>query len=305
MLVAPSEPGLASSLERAGFEVVLEPIVPLTPVDPRWNFIVCDAASALGWLGVPGLSVVVVAPAVKPEDAVALIRRGVRDVIASTDELAVVLERRRRELAEHATVTRLLTEQLAHELNSQLTALRLCLELVDGQVTGLDRQLDREHEVESFLGDARRATERLSQLVAKRLDHPEPIVTPLTDQLQRGRILIVEDEAALAHVLRRILSDHDVDVVEDGRAALARILDGDRFDVILCDVMMPHMTGIEFHAELSRHDQEQARRFAFMTGGTLTPDAATFLDAVPNPVLAKPFGADHVRSVVRALLVVA
>ena len=55
--------------------------------------------------------------------------------------------------------------------------------------------------------------------------------------------------------------------------ALARITAGERFDVILCDLMMPHMTGMDLHAALAGAVPEQAERMIFMTGGAFTPSA--------------------------------
>jgi CheY-like chemotaxis protein len=53
--------------------------------------------------------------------------------------------------------------------------------------------------------------------------------------------------------------------------------------------MMPEMSGVDFHAELTRMSPELARRVVFVSGGAFTPDAATFLEQSPNPRLEKPF----------------
>lgn len=65
--------------------------------------------------------------------------------------------------------------------------------------------------------------------------------------------------------------------------------EGARFDVILCDLMMPVMTGMELHAELHRLDPLQARRMVFLTEGAFTMDAQSFLAQVENERLEKPF----------------
>jgi len=67
----------------------------------------------------------------------------------------------------------------------------------------------------------------------------------------RGTLLIVDDEPLFASSLRRVLaSEHVVTVANSGRAALDRLRRGERFDVVLCDLMMPEMTGADLHAEL-------------------------------------------------------
>ena len=111
-------------------------------------------------------------------------------------------------------------------------------------------------------------------------------------------LLVVEDEPALGRVLPRLLSPHRVTVVERGAEALARILAGERFDVILCDIMMPEMTGMEFHRELSRVRPEIAARVVFMSGGVFTPGVRSFLDEIPNRRIDKPLDIDALRRLI-------
>jgi CheY-like chemotaxis protein len=73
---------------------------------------------------------------------------------------------------------------------------------------------------------------------------------------------------------------------------------GERFDVILCDLMMPQMTGMDLHAELRKLDAGCADRIIFLTGGAFTPAARAFLDDVPNQRVEKPFDAQHLRALI-------
>jgi CheY-like chemotaxis protein len=105
----------------------------------------------------------------------------------------------------------------------------------------------------------------------------------------RGRILIVDDEPLVADLLKRMLSRlHDVSVAKSGAEALA-VLDENSFDAIVCDVMMPGITGMDLYATLRSRDENIARRVVFMTGGAFVPRVAEFLAAVDNPKLEKPF----------------
>jgi CheY-like chemotaxis protein len=94
--------------------------------------------------------------------------------------------------------------------------------------------------------------------------------------------------------------EHDVTTLGNAGDALARILAGERFDVILCDLMMPQMTGMELYEQLNRAAPDQAQQIVFLTGGAFTPAARTFLDAVPNQRLEKPFETLQVRALINA-----
>jgi CheY-like chemotaxis protein/two-component sensor histidine kinase len=120
---------------------------------------------------------------------------------------------------------------------------------------------------------------------------------------RRGSVLVVDDEPSVAMVIRRILApDHDVVIVGNGRQALDRFETGERFDVILCDLMMPVMNGIGLYEQLSKTIPEQASRIVFITGGAFTPDAKSFLDRVPNDRVRKPFESLKLRGLVQTLV---
>ncbi|MFZ5468699.1 MAG: response regulator [Myxococcota bacterium] len=116
---------------------------------------------------------------------------------------------------------------------------------------------------------------------------------------RRGRVLVVDDEPTIAKAIQRVLAkQHDVVITTWAKEALSRIAGGDRYDVILCDLMMPLMTGMEFHQELARLAPDQATRVIFLTGGAFTASARTFLENVQNTCVEKPFDPTTLRSVV-------
>jgi PAS domain S-box-containing protein len=120
---------------------------------------------------------------------------------------------------------------------------------------------------------------------------------------RRGRILIVDDDATVGRAARRILAlEHDVTVFDDAKHALETIRSGERFDVVLCDLMMPQMTGMDLHATLQESDPEQAARFIFVTGGAFTARAREFLDVVRNHRVEKPFDPQGLRVLVNGLI---
>jgi len=120
----------------------------------------------------------------------------------------------------------------------------------------------------------------------------------------RGRLLIVDDEVMFSASLRRMFSsEHDVTVVNSGREALDRLTGGERFGVILCDLMMPEVTGVDLHAELQRIVPDQADRMIFLTGGAFSRSSQEFLESITNRWFEKPCDLQELRAAVRRAMV--
>jgi CheY-like chemotaxis protein len=81
---------------------------------------------------------------------------------------------------------------------------------------------------------------------------------------------------------------------------LAGIRGGERYDVIICDLMMPEMDAMALHHELCQIAPAQAERMVFVTGGAFTLRAREFLESVSNPRLDKPFNINALVEVVRS-----
>ncbi len=117
--------------------------------------------------------------------------------------------------------------------------------------------------------------------------------------VKRASVLVVDDETQVTAALQRALGgEHDVSTAHNGPDALRMLEEGRRFDVILCDVMMPGMTGMDLYTELSRTAPDMAGRVVFMTGGAFTPRAVSFLKEVPNRKLDKPLNLEELRMLV-------
>ena len=122
---------------------------------------------------------------------------------------------------------------------------------------------------------------------------------PEPPKSRKARVLVVDDESAICKVFRRTLqNEHDVVTEESAAAAWARLERGERFDVIFCDVMMPEMSGMDLYSKVKAGAPDQAARVVFITGGTYTERAATFLEEVPNPRMEKPFDPRAIRAMV-------
>ena len=144
---------------------------------------------------------------------------------------------------------------------------------------------------------------RLSLPVA-RATAPAPTASALPlSAAARGRVLVVDDEELVLQTIRRALAPHhDVTCLKNAREALEHLERGDAFDVILVDLSMPDMSGMEFYERLKRSRPEVSRRVVMISGGATSSRAAEFLSLVPNARLEKPFSVSALQSMVRGML---
>lgn len=113
--------------------------------------------------------------------------------------------------------------------------------------------------------------------------------SPSTTKLARRAVLVIDDHPAMTTSLKLMLAlEHDVDTATDARTALQR-LEASKYDVILCDLAMPKVSGIDLYREVERRDPALAARFVFMTGGATNAVARAFLEQTKLRVLEKPF----------------
>ncbi|MBI2377899.1 MAG: PAS domain S-box protein [Deltaproteobacteria bacterium] len=142
------------------------------------------------------------------------------------------------------------------------------------------------------------ASEHLNE--PRKITSPPPLEPPKTST--RRRVLIVDDEPKLARAIQRSLAPfHDVSFVTSGLEALARITGGERYSAIVCDLMMPEVTGMDVHAALSARFPEQASRVVFLTGGAFTAGAREYLEKSKVLCLDKPFDPERLLAAIEAV----
>ena len=136
------------------------------------------------------------------------------------------------------------------------------------------------------------------------LARPAPAAVAGADLRQRSsplRVLVVDDDSLVRVVIAQSLAQgYQVTAVASAREALERVRAFEPFEVVLCDLMMPDMTGMSFYEELSKLNPALAERMVFMTGGAFAPEAREFLRRVPVRCIDKPFSADALAEVVRS-----
>jgi signal transduction histidine kinase len=167
--------------------------------------------------------------------------------------------------------------------------------------SGILEALGGEVGVDSEIG--RGSTFRVT-LPAAVMEAPGDLVTTPAPEAaaQGGKLLVVDDEPMILGALRRALSsEYNVTCVGDGRKALERLRAGERYELILCDLMMPEMTGMELFAAIEKLAPEQAARMVFVSGGAFTPRAREFLERIPNARVEKPIDMQNLRLLLRNL----
>jgi len=115
-------------------------------------------------------------------------------------------------------------------------------------------------------------------------------------RVRPGRVLVIDDGAVIGAELMKSLSGHHVVVVECGEDALALFTAGKSYDLIVCEVLMPGMSGPELLSCLSTDYPGQAERLVFMMDRVVSPVVQYLLRGVPNLCLERPFDVEGLRS---------
>jgi CheY-like chemotaxis protein len=117
------------------------------------------------------------------------------------------------------------------------------------------------------------------------------------DATRKPRVLVIDDQALVARAIGRVLKECDVELCVSGEAALERLAAQPRPDVVLCDLRLPGLSGIEVHARVAASDPAMAERFVFVTGEPPELNEAPLPPGVP--LLRKPPSPEELRQAVR------
>jgi two-component system, NtrC family, sensor kinase len=125
-----------------------------------------------------------------------------------------------------------------------------------------------------------------SEEATDRLDFASSVAPPSSRRL---RLLVIDDEPLVGRAVARQLREHEVVVEIRAQAALQRLREGEKFDAILCDLMMPEMSGIQLYEQLHRERPEVTDKMLFMSGGAFGEEAEAFVNRMGVRVYEKPW----------------
>jgi len=115
-------------------------------------------------------------------------------------------------------------------------------------------------------------------------------------------VLIVEDEAAIGEFCHRVLSQHGFKVSIAGNGKVAQqMIEKKEYDLLLIDIRMPVMDGVELYRWLNEKHPQIASRVIFTTGSVLGQETLNFIGSTGKPFLLKPFSADELIGLVKKL----
>ena len=128
-----------------------------------------------------------------------------------------------------------------------------------------------------------------------------PAVPTPTPARPQGRVVVIDDEPLVASSIARLLSRHEVQVFQDAQAGLQALMTAP-VDVVICDVMMPGMSGVDLHGRVASEKPELLPRMLFVTGGVFTEQTDAFLKRPNVRALAKPFTPTAIRDEVERIM---
>lgn len=210
-----------------------------------------------------------------------------------------------------------ITAGMAHELSNALMSVIQNVDLIRSEINRLRPHLPTAcnvSDLDIFIDETRVGSYRISRILddlrylsgrheALFADSPElssSAITAFDEPERRRHILIVDDEPSILRASARILGHlHTVITCRSGVEALNLLVVDDRFDLILCDVLMPDMGGAELYAALEKRRPDLARRMVFMTGGACTPEVEEFVRSVRHRCVEKPLSGETLKRLAR------
>jgi PAS domain S-box-containing protein len=135
-------------------------------------------------------------------------------------------------------------------------------------------------------------------------DVPIPPVQTKPAETKHGKILVVDDEPGVRILLERVFTQmgHQVDCVADAETAVNKLDAKPTYDIILTDVRMPGMSGIELHTYILEKSPGMKNKVIFITGDVMGADIKEFLIKNNLTYFAKPFDIEALKTKINSLM---
>jgi PAS domain S-box-containing protein len=137
---------------------------------------------------------------------------------------------------------------------------------------------------------------------AEQLKMAEP-AAEVSKTLSRARILVVDDDTIVQEFLTEMLGEegHEVEIIANGDDALERLKSED-YDVILLDIKLPGMSGIELYEYMQNNLESSAKKVVFITGDVMGQETMDFLSRTTAPYIPKPFDTEQLKNDIDRIL---
>jgi CheY-like chemotaxis protein len=225
------------------------------------------------------------------------------DTRARIEEQTRELSRRHALLAERERREALgtLCSGLGHEINNPLTVVTINLDRLEELLVEVDASGRAIDLVRAALADAGVINDAVVSVgEPDGADTGEEAEPPSSETRGTLRVLVIDDEPAVARALARLLRRCEVTIAGDAEEALA-LARSRSFERVLCDVMMPRKNGVDVYRSLRNEGLLDGTVFAFMTGGAFSTELARLVRETGVPVIHKPIDQASLESVIGPL----
>jgi CheY-like chemotaxis protein len=131
----------------------------------------------------------------------------------------------------------------------------------------------------------------------------KPTVEPPSGKIQRPKVLFVDDDWAMLNTYRTVIGVQlQADFASSGDDAYSRILSDSPPDIVVCDLLMPGLSGADLYRRATMLDRSWTNRFLFVTGAASTPAVAAFLNDSNVKVFHKPLVPERLLETIRQML---
>jgi PAS domain S-box-containing protein len=130
----------------------------------------------------------------------------------------------------------------------------------------------------------------------------EPVVEEVP-RIAKARILVVDDEPVVRQFISQVLGEqgHTVETVDNAASAL-KMVKSKRYRLILLDIKMPGMSGVELYKQFQKIAPSLTKRVVFITGDVMGKRTMAFLDKTKTPYMMKPFDARELKKQMNRIL---